>query len=262
MYNPYPGVQARPYVKVYTNRTAGQYSQYGGAPGGSAGGGTWALHFSHDATNMIPAPPGMAAPGTGAPPGIQQQDAHQQGRPGQFPSNFQPPANMPNINFAAPVIRLGGAAPTKDGPGGRDDRDRGGRRAGLGLGIGGDYRDRERPQPIQPQSKEEIIKTLFVGGITEGAGGDEGIERILRAAGNLRKWFRATDAEDKPCKFGFAEYEDPESLAVAIEVLKDIEVPFKQRSPVEVKEEDGATIEKSRLLVSNFFWLALALHVD
>lgn len=155
---------------------------------------------------------------------------------------------MPNINFAAPVIRLG-AGPKTDTPVGRDDRDRGGRRAGLGMG--GDYRgERERPQPIQPQSKEEIIKTLFIGGITEGAGGDDGIERILRAAGNLRRWFRATDADDKPCKFGFAEYEDPESLATAIEVLKDVEIPIKQRSPEDVKSEDSSPIEKSRLLVS------------
>lgn len=192
----------------------------------------------------------MAAPGTGAAPGMQQMDSNQQGRPG-YPPNFQPPANMPNINFAAPVIRLG-AGPKADGPGGRDDRDRGGRRAGVGSGMGGDYRgERERPQPIQPQSKEAIIKTLFIGGITEGAGGDEGIERILRAAGNLRKWFRATDAHEKPCKFGFAEYEDPESLATAIEVLKDVEIPVKQRAPDKVKKEDDEDnkVEKSRLLV-------------
>lgn len=193
------------------------------------------------------APPGMAAPGTGAPPGMQQQDAHQQGRPGPFPPHFQPPANLPNINFAAPVIRLG-AGPKPDVPAGRDDRDRGGRRAGLGMGS--DLRgERERPQPIQPQTKEEIIKTLFIGGITEGAGGDEGIERILRAAGDLRRWFRATDADDKPCKFGFAEYEDPESLATAIEVLKDVEIPVTQRSPDSVSKNEHA-VEKSRLLVS------------
>ena len=208
------------------------------------------MYLAH-LTNSSTAPPGMAAPGTGAAPGMQQMDSNQQGRPG-YPPNFQPPANMPNINFAAPVIRLG-AGPKADGPGGRDDRDRGGRRAGLGSGPGGDFRgERERPQPIQPQSKEEIIKTVFVGGITEGAGGDEGIERILRAAGNLRRWFRATDADDKPCKFGFAEYEDPESLATAIEVLKDVEIPVKLRSPDEVKKEDegDVKIQKSRLLVS------------
>lgn len=161
---------------------------------------------------------------------------------------------MPNINFSAPVIRLGGGATRPDGP--RDERDRGARRAGLGAGGGLDHGrggERERPQPIMPQSKEEIIKTVFVGGITDGCGGDEGIERILRTAGNLKKWFRATDADDKPCTFGFAEYEDPESLSVAIEVLKDVEVPVKQRAADNVKEEDEEKIEKSVLLASCVF---------
>lgn len=195
----------------------------------------------------------MAAPGTSAPPGMmQQQDAHQSGRPGGFPPNFQPSANMPNINFSAPVIRLGTTGGKPDGTG-RDerDRDRGGRRAGLGSGIGGDSRgERERPVQIQPQTKEEIIKTVFVGGITEGVGGDEGVERILRAAGNLRRWLRATDADEKPCKFGFAEYEDPESLRTAIEVLKDVDIPVKKREPREKSDEEpDGDIKKSKLLV-------------
>jgi hypothetical protein len=193
----------------------------------------------------------MAAPGTGAPPGMQQADAHDQARPGGFPPNFQPPVNMPNINFSAPVIRLGTATSAKpDLLGGRDER--GGRRTGLGSGMGADRgQERERLQQVQPQTKEEIIKTIFVGGITEGAGGDEGIERILRAAGNLRRWIRATDADDKACKFGFAEYEDPESLGTAIQVLRDVEVPVKWQIP---KIEDGAEeeIEMSKLLVSHF----------
>ena len=193
----------------------------------------------------------MAAPGTGAPPGVQQQEAHQDGRPGAFPPNFQPPANMPNINFSAPVIRLGTAQNTRsDLLGGRDDR--GGRRAGLGSGAA-DSRgpDRDRIQQVQPQTKEEIVRTIFVGGITEGTGGDDGIERIMRAAGGLRRWVRATDADDRPCKFGFAEYEDPESLSTAIEVLKDVEVPVKRQTPKEktAEEEDEVEVEKSKLMV-------------
>ncbi len=195
-------------------------------------------------------PPGMAAPGTGAPPGMQQQDAHQDGRPAGFPPNFQPPPNMPNINFSAPVIRLGTSAPTKsDLLGGREER--GGRRAGLGSGMQSESRgqDRERLTQVQPQTKEEIVKTIFIGGITEGAGGDDGIERILRTAGNLRRWIRATDSDDKPCKFGFAEYEDPESLSTALEVLREIEVPIKRQIPSESKPEKDDEVEKSKLLV-------------
>ena len=196
----------------------------------------------------------MAAPGTGAPPGMQQQEAHQDGRPGAFPPNFQPPANMPNINFSAPVIRLGTAQNARsDLVGGRDDR--GGRRAGLGSGaVDSRGPDRDRIQQVQPQTKEEVVRTIFVGGITEGTGGDDGIERILRAAGGLRRWVRATDADDRPCKFGFAEYEDPESLSTATEVLKDVEVPVKRQTPNETtaEEEDDDEVEKSKLIVRRY----------
>jgi hypothetical protein len=164
---------------------------------------------------------------------------------------------MPNINFSAPVIRLGTTAqPKSDLLSGRDDRS--GRRPGLGSGLGSERgQDRGGLVPIQPQTKEEIIKTIFVGGITEGTGGDEGVERILRAAGNLRRWIRATDADDKPCKFGFAEYEDPESLSTAIEVLKEVEVPVKRQTPGESKSDGEEAIETSQLLVRFYLYHAL-----
>src|SRR4051812_8457116 len=61
-------------------------------------------------------PPGMAPPGLGsapgmAPPGTSQANMAQ--RPG-VPS-FVPPSNLPNINFNAPIIRLGTSA-TKSQP--------------------------------------------------------------------------------------------------------------------------------------------------
>lgn len=172
-----------------------------------------------------------------------EPQSYPQGRQSYPP--FPQSQNMPNINFAAPVIRLGQPERTAGPPVGPSDR--GPRRPGLGAS--GDYRDRDRPAPIQPQTKEEIIRTLFVGGITEGCGGDDGLERILRAAGDgrLRKWFRATDAEDKPCKFGFAEYEDAESLSVAIEVLQSVMVPTKQRT--DAQEGGEEEVEKSLLLI-------------
>ena len=210
-------------------------------------------------------PPGMAAPGTGPIPGAQQNNAQQPGFPAGLPASFQPPANMPNINFSAPVIRLGTTGPAKPSTpleGARGDRDTGGRRAGLGSGMGDSQRQdrRENVAPLVPPTREEIIRTIFVGGITEGAGGDTGIERILRAAGNLRRWTRATDADDKPCKFGFAEFEDPESLHTAVEILHDVEVPVKRQMPKqETNAQDGTEdgekaeeeeIEKAKLLVS------------
>jgi hypothetical protein len=150
---------------------------------------------------------------------------------------------MPNINFSAPVIRLGTSQPAKSSLlDGRDDR--GGRRAGLGSGPDARGQDRERLTQVQPQTKEEIIKTIFVGGITEGCGGDDGIERILRAAGSLRRWIRATDSDEKPCKFGFAEYEDPESLATAVEVLQDVRVPVKRQTPKDTSSQDSLRKEE------------------
>jgi hypothetical protein len=102
---------------------------------------------------------------------------------------------------------------------------------------------------LQPPTREEIVRTIFVGGITEGVGGDEGVERILRSAGNLRRWIRATDADDKPCKFGFAEYDDPESLGTAVEVLKDVQVPVKRQTPSDTEDKEEREVEKSTLLV-------------
>lgn len=199
-------------------------------------------------------PPGIgAAPGTAPPPGVQQANAAQPGRPAGFPPNFQPPANMPNINFSAPVIRLGTSGPSKSATpeSGRErGGESGGRRAGLGSGSLESQRQnvRDAMMQLQPPTKEEIVRTIFIGGITEGTGGDEGVERILRSAGNLRRWIRATDADDKPCKFGFAEYEDPESLGTAVEVLRDVEVPVKRQMPSEGEKEERE-VKKSKLLV-------------
>ncbi|MCJ1391756.1 hypothetical protein MMC18_004621 [Xylographa bjoerkii] len=207
-------------------------------------------------------PPGMSAPGVGLPPGMPQLNAQQPGRPGGFPPNSQPFANMPNINFSAPVIRLGTTGPAKPSiPLGGDvsrrdsNMDPRSARPGLGAGQSMDAQRqavRDSMMQLVPPTKEEIVRTIFIGGITEGAGGDDGIERILRCAGNLRRWTRAIDAENKACRFGFAEYEDPESLATAIDVLKDVEVPIKpQRATIVKKEEDeeDEKIEKSALLI-------------
>lgn len=161
---------------------------------------------------------------------------------------------MPNINFSAPVIRLGTSGPAKPAgpePGKPAAGDAAGRRAGLGS-VGVDTQRqgvREAMLQLQPPTKEEILRTIFIGGITEGTGGDDGVERILQSVGKLRRWIRATDADDKPCKFGFAEYEDPESLSTAVEVLKDVEVPVKRQMPSEGGEQEGREVEKSTLLV-------------
>lgn len=201
----------------------------------------------------------MSAPGVAPAPGMQQGSIQQPGRPGALPANFQPPANMPNINFSAPVIRLGTSGPAKPstplgGDSGRRESNMDSRsgRPGLGAGQGGMEAQRLalREAMLVPPTKDEILRTIFVGGITEGAGGDDGVERILRTAGNLRRWIRATDADNKACRFGFAEYDDPESLGTAVEVLRDVEVPIKRQAPVDgVDKEAPAEVETSKLLV-------------
>jgi hypothetical protein len=136
---------------------------------------------------------------------------------------------MPNINFSAPVIRLGTGPSKPSTPlsaGGRRESEApmsAGGRAGLGMDAQREAQRqalRESMMSLVPPTKEEIVRTIFVGGITEGAGGDEGIERILSTAGRLRRWDRATDADGKQCSFGFAQYDDAESLSTAVEVLK------------------------------------------
>lgn len=149
-----------------------------------------------------------------------------------------------------PSMPLGGDSSRRD-----NNADQRSGRPGLGATHGMDtqrHAIRESMMQLIPPTKDEIVRTIFIGGVTEGAGGDEGIERILRCAGNLRRWTRAMDSENKACRFGFAEYEDPESLATAVDVLRDVEVPVKQQTPTGPKEEDAEATkpESSKLLVS------------
>ncbi|KFY22913.1 hypothetical protein V493_06238 [Pseudogymnoascus sp. VKM F-4281 (FW-2241)] len=237
----------------------GRPSNFGAFPGAAGG-----------PPGMGPPPsmggaPGMSAPGT-APPGMNQANTVQSGRPSGLPASFQGPTTMPNINFSAPVIRLGTgpakpSTPVSGGPGGRDGRSEsaGSGRPGLGADRGLDPQQqrqalRDSMMALAPPTKEEIVRTIFVAGITEGSGGNEGIERILNAAGRLRRWDRAIDSDGKECSFGFAQYEDAESLSTAVEVLKDIEVPLKKQTvESKAKKEDGDDKEsepaKKKLLV-------------
>jgi hypothetical protein len=112
--------------------------------------------------------------------------------------------------------------------------------------MDGRQRDRDIQQLIPP-TREEIARTIFVGNIPQGVT-DEGMERILASAGNLVRWIRASDANNKPQTFGFAEYEDAQSLETAAEIFKDVEVPTKRQEPGKVKEE-GEEIGKTKLLI-------------
>ncbi|KAF2475730.1 uncharacterized protein BDR25DRAFT_253252 [Lindgomyces ingoldianus] len=212
--------------------------------------------FSGPPPGMAP-PPGMGppagssgppAPGITPPPGVGHAQPSVLGGPRSLPPNWQPPTNMPNINFNAPVIHFGTSGSARgaalDGSGGRrESAAPGGRR---GLGMDGAMRDADQGQKARdlqaslvPPSREEIARTIFIGNIPDGVGGDEGMQRILATAGNLRRWTRCTDAKNKPCTFGFAEYEDAESLETAADIFQDVQVPAERQVPSKVKKEEA-----------------------
>lgn len=155
---------------------------------------------------------------------------------------------MPNFNFNAPVIRLGTQSGKVDSPVGGGRRDGAANPARRGLGMDRDG-GRDTIQQVIAPSREEIARTIFVGNIPDGVGGDEGMERILETAGKLVRWTRATDANNKPQTFGFAEFADAQSLETAAEIFKDVQVPTKRQKPDEVKKEDSEEVETSKLQV-------------
>lgn len=110
-------------------------------------------------------------------------------------------------------------------------------------------------QSLVPPTMEERLRTLFVHKIPDGVGGEEGIQKLLSTVGKLRRWDSAQShlSDHKGALFGFAQYEDPESLAAAVELLKNIEVPVKKQSPTEnppTDEDDKfEDIEKAELKV-------------
>lgn len=211
--------------------------------------------------NSYGAAPGQAGygapPGFGAPPGMPPQSPA--GMPGQFPPNFDPNANV--IRFGVDGRPTGPAADRMSGSSGGDHRgDRGGRgdqgRSRPGLGADGRDRNIERDRQqvresmmaLQPPTREELARTIFVGGLAQGAPDDDALEALLRCAGKLRRWTRARDADDKKCKFGFAEYEDVDSLEAAFEIYRDIEVPLFNTNGTVQKDDDGE-VKKMKLLV-------------
>lgn len=110
-------------------------------------------------------------------------------------------------------------------------------------------RREEQKGPIHPPTREEIARTIFVGNIPEGVGGDDGMERILATAGELKRWIRAKDANDRPQTFGFAEYGDAQSLRTAAEIFQDVRVPTKRQKPGQVHKDGDEEVETTKLQV-------------
>ncbi|KAK5105767.1 hypothetical protein LTR62_002167 [Meristemomyces frigidus] len=219
--------------------------------------------------------PQYGAPPSFAPPGIPVNPA------AQMPAQFQPPPHMPNMpnmpnnfDWTASTIRLGVDGPSHTdrgarggiGGGGRDARGSNaepmGGRNRLGLGASrddrnGGGRDLERERQavrdsmlaLTPPTREEVARTIFIGGLGEGAPKDEQIEAVLRCAGKLRRWTRARDADDQQCKFGFAEFEDVDSLEAANAIFGGgVELPVFKNGVV-VKNEEGENKMMKLLIV-------------
>ncbi|KAF4123098.1 PWI domain [Geosmithia morbida] len=159
---------------------------------------------------------------------------------------------MPNINFSAPVIRLGTGSGKPSMPASQEpDRPHGPShgRPGLGADRGGDQggrHQREQVQTLIPPSSEEKLRSLFVHDIPESLRIGNSLERLLGAAGKLKRWDAASSTPDAPqkagAKFGFAMYDDTESLATAVKLLVDqtVEVPLvRQQSVAEPPTDDS-----------------------
>lgn len=207
-----------------------------------------------------------SAPGMAPPPGVQQHNnPAQANRPSGLPASFQPPANLPNINFNAPVIRLGSSTqPPKSGISSIGDRRDGhtptSGRPGMGMGMdrGHDHsrsQMRDNMQSLVPPTTEERLRTIFVHKVPDGVGGEEKLQRLLGSVGKLRRWDSGHShlSDHKGALFGFAQYEEPESVAAAVDLLRDIEVPVKKQPIVEAQPSETDSIpedvEKVKLKV-------------
>lgn len=185
------------------------------------------------------------------PPGMQQANAAP--ARGGAPASFQPP-NIPNINFNAPVIRLGTTGPAGGDRNESSARPSGGR-PGLGMDRGQDRdrpMNRDVPQMVMPPTAEEKLRTIFIHEIPDGVGAD-GIQRLLGAVGRLKRWEALDSVTDdhKGAKFGFALFEDVESLHNAARLLveEEVEVP-KAKQPIATEQptdDEFEGIEKVKL---------------
>jgi len=139
-----------------------------------------------------------------------------------------------------------------DQRGGGYQRDRNGPQdmGRRGQGLGFDNRDgggrMNNNMVLVPSTREEVMRTIFVGNITE-ALTDNDMQSILSCAGGFRKWTRAIDAENKPCRFGFAEFEDADSLAVAAEIYQEVVVPVKRPTAQEEAKREERRLAQQKV---------------
>ena len=104
-------------------------------------------------------------------------------------------------------------------------------------------------QSLVPPTSEERLRTIFVNKIPSGIGGEDQVQKLFSVVGRMRRWDSGLShkSEHKGMLFGFAQYEDVESLSAAVDLLKEIEVPVKKQPLAEnqpTAEEADEAIKK------------------
>ncbi|KAI9312976.1 hypothetical protein BX666DRAFT_792050 [Dichotomocladium elegans] len=92
-------------------------------------------------------------------------------------------------------------------------------------------------------NESDNLTTLFIGAIPAGIT-DSWIEKLLTTTGKLRNWKRMKDPSGTPKGFGFAEYEDPESVLRTLRVLGGEE---NTHQGLMLTARDGSGIQKKLL---------------
>ncbi|CAO3650543.1 unnamed protein product [Mucor fragilis] len=100
------------------------------------------------------------------------------------------------------------------------------------------------PAPSTPprDAQKDKLNTLFIGAIAAGVS-DAWIETLLKTCGNLVQWKRTRDPSGNPKGFGFATYDDPDSVLCALRVLGG-----EKTDGVTLKAQDGSNVEKKMIV--------------
>ncbi|KAK6496526.1 hypothetical protein TWF481_002540 [Arthrobotrys musiformis] len=194
-----------------------------------------------------PGPPNFTAPGV---PGSTHHSAQSNGpnRPG-IPT-FSPPSSLPNINFNAPIIRLGTASTKQQPlPSGASHQQSPGlahpspsSKAPLNQASNSSAA-RESASGFIPPTFDEQLKSVFVGSLPSSFE-DQWVERILKAAGPVRRWIRVSDEAGKPRNFGFCEYETFDGVLAALTTVHELSIAHpddrEKTSKISVIHDDRA----------------------
>ncbi|CAO3645687.1 unnamed protein product [Cunninghamella blakesleeana] len=121
----------------------------------------------------------------------------------------------------------------------------------LGGGPVGYAQPPIRPPPMMAPPNPDMnfnfnnnkLNTLFVGAIAAGIP-DDWIDQLLKACGNLIEWKRVKDQSGNPKGFGFATYQDPDSVLRALRILGGEE----NNKGIVLKAQDGSQTEKTLIV--------------